>query len=557
MTREESLFPSKPTSTRERTVPFAYRVVDLSFRSSSEGDLLMVIRPLSAAGLRLVTAASFSPTKQKISPAELHRTIFPRIVGSAWHFQNGVRTFYTAHSDSDHTKTPATPEDVLRACWNTYDSLTQLNDKLGGTAVPPPSDRGTSLPFCLLVGNHSSGKSSFINYVLQRNIQKAGVAPTDDTFTVIAPGPMDKDSDGPTLVGDPDYGFASLRQFGPTLIHHTQLKVRNSHLKFMLVDSPGMIDAPANSTGRKDDNAMDRGYDFQGVVRWLAQRADIVLLFFDPDKPGTTGETMSVLLNSLSGMDHKLLIVLNKADQFHKIHDFARAYGSLCWNLSKVIPRKDLPPIFTMSLPNEQNVTTLSASLSDLEHTRDDVVEQVMKAPKRRIDNVITNLYDCTASLMLYSKIWNDVVTRFNNAWRNCRVQEAGLAALGGLSIGSLHYMAMDVTLQGGVFGTSVLGVGGIFWYNQNYLQRLKEDLTTTESLSMSFQRTHVRQVQDADEFTAALWQRVRGSLQTALHHAFERSSSLPTVSQAELQNLQYILEKEIPKLRRQANDTK
>lgn len=35
-------------------------------------------------------------------------------------------------------------------------------------------------------------------------------------------------------------------------------------------------------------------------------------------------------------MDHKLHIILNKADQFKRIHDFARAYGSLCWNLSKV-----------------------------------------------------------------------------------------------------------------------------------------------------------------------------------------------------------------------------
>lgn len=26
----------------------------------------------------------------------------------------------------------------------------------------------------------------------------------------------------------------------------------------------------------------------------------------------------------------------SQADQFKKIHDFARAYGSLCWNLSKV-----------------------------------------------------------------------------------------------------------------------------------------------------------------------------------------------------------------------------
>jgi hypothetical protein len=517
----------------------------------------MAMRPFPAASLRLGKSALFSFNRRKISPSKLHLLSFRGNFASTWHFNCGSRTFYTARGDETEKKPPSTPEDVLRDCWNTYDSLTKLNDKLGGTAIPPPSDRGTSLPFCLLVGNHSSGKSSFINYVLKRNIQKAGVAPTDDTFTVIAPGLNDKDSDGPTLVGDPDYGFASLRQFGPTLIHHTQLKVRNSHLKFMLVDSPGMIDAPANVSGRRDENSMDRGYDFQGVVRWLAQRADIVLLFFDPDKPGTTGETMSVLLNSLSGMDHKLLIVLNKADQFRKIHDFARAYGSLCWNLSKVIPRKDLPPIFTMSLPNEQSESTLSSSLSDLEHTRDDVVEQVMKAPKRRIDNVITNLYDSTATLMLYSKIWNDIVMRFNMEWRNCRFHEAGLATLGTMSIGTLNYMAMDVSLQGAVLGSSVLGLGGLFWYNQSYLRRLQEDLTAPESLSMSFQRTHARQVQDADEFTAALWQRVRGSLHTALHHAFESSSSLPTVSQSELQNLQDILEIEIPKLRRQANDTR
>lgn len=101
-----------------------------------------------------------------------------------------------------------------------------------------------------LLGNHSSGKSSFINYVLQRKVQVAGVAPTgqtskliayhsilfclfdfdsilsDDTFTIIVPGPSDVDRDGPAFIGDPDMGFSGLRSFGPQLIHHTQLKVR-------------------------------------------------------------------------------------------------------------------------------------------------------------------------------------------------------------------------------------------------------------------------------------------------------------------------------------------
>lgn len=144
-----------------------------------------------------------------------------------------IRPFSSSATESKTTS--YSPEEILEECSGLYDSLTSVNERLGGVAIPKSSHLHTSMPFCLLVGNHSSGKSSFINYVLQRNIQKAGVAPTDDTFTVIAPGSEDSDADGPTLIGDPDLGFASLRQFGPTLIHHTQLKNRTSRLNFMLV----------------------------------------------------------------------------------------------------------------------------------------------------------------------------------------------------------------------------------------------------------------------------------------------------------------------------------
>ena len=53
------------------------------------------------------------------------------------------------------------------------------------------------------------------------------------------------------------------------------------------------------------------------------------------------------------------MIILNKADQFTKMHDFARAYGTLGWNLSKVIQRKDLPPIYTMCLPKAYRAPTV------------------------------------------------------------------------------------------------------------------------------------------------------------------------------------------------------
>ncbi len=77
------------------------------------------------------------------------------------------------------------------------------------TFLPNPNSvhTNTLLPFCLVLGNHSSGKSSFINYVLGRKVQTAGVAPTDDSFTIIIPGNEDMDKNGPALVGDPDLGF--------------------------------------------------------------------------------------------------------------------------------------------------------------------------------------------------------------------------------------------------------------------------------------------------------------------------------------------------------------
>jgi GTPase SAR1 family protein len=247
-----------------------------------------------------------------------------------------------------------TPQQLIDDCLKIRGSVQALSDKFKGP-LEDATQKNTLLPFVFLLGNHSSGKSSFINYVCQRKIQTAGVAPTDDTFTIICPGPSDSDRDGPAMIGDPDMGFQGLRSFGPQLIHHTQLKVRsNTAFKdFCIVDTPGMIDSPMrrDSDGVNRPAAMDRGYDFEGVCKWYAERADVILLFFDPDKPGTTGETLSILTNSLVGQDYKLHIILNKADQFRKIHDFARAYGSLCWNLSKVIQRKDLPRIYTMCLP--------------------------------------------------------------------------------------------------------------------------------------------------------------------------------------------------------------
>lgn len=274
-----------------------------------------------------------------------------------------------------------------------------------------PSFAPVNVPMVLVLGNHSSGKSTFINYMVGQNVQKTGRAPTDCTFTVLVGGARDECLDGAVLVRHAQFGFGDVeRLFGREFVSQVELKVvAGSELLdesgLMIVDSPGMIDPPGTSLDRTDK---DRGYDFKRVVQWFADRADVILVMFDPDKPGTTFETLDVLTKSLQGMSSKVLLILNKVDDFQTVHDFARAYGALCWNLSKVIGRKDLPFIYTMYVPQEKRDAGSTQERGQLlcnvpkmlEHEfdgiRGEVIREVKRAPDRATDNIL-NVLEVTA----------------------------------------------------------------------------------------------------------------------------------------------------------------
>ncbi|DAZ96290.1 TPA: hypothetical protein N0F65_008323 [Lagenidium giganteum] len=466
--------------------------------------------------------------------------------------------------------------------------LLPLNEKiLGPLDRKNKEEKLPSLPFVFLLGNHSSGKSTFINHLLQREVQTTGVAPTDDGFTIIAPGTSDLEQDGPALVGDPDLGFSGLRSFGPALIQRTQLKVRRGiNANFMLVDSPGMIDSPRSVHGsshygvppslrassgptpygaqiyRGSGEGSDRGYEFPEVVRWYAERADVILLFFDPDKPGTTGETLSILTSSLIGMDHKLHIVLNKVDQFKKIHDFARAYGSLCWNLSKVIPLKDLPRIYTMCIPVKktdhgemQTENGLGVSLRDLDAQREEVINEVVRAPERRVDNLITNLYDSSRMLQMHATIFEDIRSRYSRE----KWQRLGVVAstfLGGNALAATAvFSGAPVEFAAGLSILSLLVSSGFVWNNSKVLQQLERDLMSEDTLSDLFRRRYGRQLAEGDEYVLALWKRVMPCLQVSMHTL--GFNGMPKLKASELDAVEKIIKTEIPELRRQCAPNK
>lgn len=217
------------------------------------------------------------------------------------------------------------------------------------------------LPVFLLLGNHSSGKSSLINTILGAEpVQDVGVAPTDDGFTFIVYGEDEHDVVGAAALALLPAEYKDFERFGGSFLQHIKVKFRNRPVlrDLVLVDSPGMIDAT--------DTTSSRDYDFMGVVRRFAELTDMIFFLFDPDKPGTTGETVKIFAECLNDVQYKLRVILNKCDLFSNTLDFARAYGTLCWNLARVMRTKDLPKIVTLHATTPQDeIKTLFAGSAD------------------------------------------------------------------------------------------------------------------------------------------------------------------------------------------------
>ncbi len=402
-------------------------------------------------------------------------------------------------------------------------------------------------PIVLMLGNHSSGKSSFINYLLGEEVQKTGLAPTDDGFTIIAYGDTSDDRDGPGLVNNPELAYTGLRHFGDDLVKHLRLKRRPNELlqDVTLVDSPGMIDEAKHESGR--------GFDFPGVVQWFADRADVVLMFFDPDKPGTTGETLQVFNQSLRGIDHKLLIVMNKMDQFRSLHDFARAYGALCWNLGKVIPRKDLPMIFNTFVPVPKQPPA-ALPTEDFEEAREELAQEVRRAPARRVDNMLTQVQNFAERLRLHARVL-DAAARELRSYRD-RIRLIVLlltvssGAAGAFMFSSSGFSELSLGLMGAAI---VFGVGGYYLGSALTRSREQQLIASLENISRQLYAREMLQRERSDDIQE-LWNVIaERTRRTATELGL---ASIPKLRARELSRLDEVVDVKIPKLRSQLHDS-
>lgn len=195
-------------------------------------------------------------------------------------------------------------------------------------------------PMILLVGQYSTGKTTFIRYLLEKDFPgiRIGPEPTTDRFIAVMYDEKDGIIPGNALVVDPKKQFRPLSKFGNAFLNRFQCSLVNSPVlkNISIVDTPGIL------SGEKQ--RVDRGYDFTGVLEWFAERVDRIILLFDAHKLDISDEFRRSI-EALRGHDDKIRIVLNKADMIDH-QQLMRVYGALMWSLGKVLQTPEVARVY-------------------------------------------------------------------------------------------------------------------------------------------------------------------------------------------------------------------
>eukprot|EP00928_Gymnodinium_smaydae_P031595 TRINITY_DN23147_c0_g1_i1.p1 TRINITY_DN23147_c0_g1~~TRINITY_DN23147_c0_g1_i1.p1 ORF type:complete len:531 (-),score=125.56 TRINITY_DN23147_c0_g1_i1:203-1795(-) len=202
-------------------------------------------------------------------------------------------------------------------------------------------------PMVMLTGQYSTGKSTFIRHLLGRDYPglRIGPEPTTDRFVAVCAGDADQTIPGNALVVDKSMPFTQLSHFGNAFLSRFEC----AKLPSAVLEGISLIDTPGVLSGEKQ--RLKRGYEFEAVIRWFADRVDMILLLFDVSKLDISDEFRRVIL-ALRGNDHKIHIVLNKADRV-TTPQLMRVYGALMWSLGKVLDTPEVSRVYIGSFWDE------------------------------------------------------------------------------------------------------------------------------------------------------------------------------------------------------------
>ncbi|XP_072549073.1 uncharacterized protein [Salminus brasiliensis] len=341
-------------------------------------------------------------------------------------------------------------ERILRDCHNLYtqpdSGLMTIAQSVGVTLLPPRKKITV-----MLMGNHSAGKSSFINWYIEEHIQRTGVAIETQGFTFVTSGRKRESLTGNATLHlyphfKPLQEFKGVSEYLGTEICTSRQK-RFSLVTF--VDTPGLVDGD-----------MKYPFDVDQAILWLGDLCDLILVFFDPMGQALCKRTLNIveMLNEKHG--DRLRFYLSKADEAGGESDRQRVMMQIVQELCKRPGLNkcgfDMPTIYVPN-PNKP-----SRCVNQIE----EVCRTVEKTINQTVQNTLNSLEkDCELiSEAITDTLRNDRQCSVENRRARCKGCFLGLLGfsipllmLCALVLGSLSKEVLDLVL--GADGTEALTV--------------------------------------------------------------------------------------------------
>ncbi|KAG2222551.1 hypothetical protein INT45_002682 [Circinella minor] len=279
-------------------------------------------------------------------------------------------------------------------------------------------------PIVLLIGQYSTGKTTFIRYLLDKAYpgEHIGVEPTTDRFVAVMHGTEDRITPGNAAAVNQDLPFQGLNRFGQALLSRFQVSQTPSPVleNMTIIDTPGILAG--------DKQRIERGYDFTAVIEYFAQRADLILLMFDSHKLDISNEFKNAI-HCLRGQEEKVRVVLNKSDMVSQ-QQLMRVYGAMMWSLGKVVQTPEVMRVYLSSFwvdkpPNsfEECRELIEAESKDLLR---DMKELRRNAAIRKINEIVKRARLARVHALIISHLKKEMPSMFGKK----KKQEALLANL-------------------------------------------------------------------------------------------------------------------------------